>query len=69
MVWLPSHNICESRAELGIFLIAGYLAPFETEAGINAETLIVEVSGTQSATSAEGKAENALIWLCLPVSW
>ena len=45
VVWSPRDDICESRAELGILFVAGYLASLETETCIDAETLVVEVSG------------------------
>jgi hypothetical protein len=43
MVWFPQNNICESRAQLRILFIAGYLPLFETETGINTKTLVVEI--------------------------
>ena len=43
MVRFPRNNISESRAQLRILFVAGYLPSFETETGINTKTLVVEI--------------------------
>jgi len=43
VVWLPCDYICESWTQLRIFFIAGYLPSFETETGIDAKTLVIDI--------------------------
>ena len=42
---LPRYYICKPGAKLRVLLVAGDLPPFEPETGINAETLVIEISG------------------------
>ena len=45
MVWFPRNDVRKSRAQLGVFFIAGYLPLFEVKTGIDAKALVVEVPG------------------------
>ena len=46
VIWFPRDDVCKPGAQLGILFVARNFATFETEAGVDAEALIIQVSGS-----------------------